>query len=193
MVELLKKSLFFIVVIAAVFIFFFFNGNEKIEENVSEANVIPIDLENNSLVTDENSPSYVVIDVKGEVLSPGVYEINMDSRVNDVIQLAGGFLKDADQTMVNLAQKVHDEMIIFIPKRGEISPSTQVQPSSKLRLNYATQEEIEKLNGIGPSKAQAIIQYRDEEGYFQTVEDLLNISGIGEKTLENLKDDIQIP
>ncbi|QGS68904.1 ComEA family DNA-binding protein [Oceanobacillus sp. 143] len=142
-----------------------------------------------------NENSFAVIDVKGAVLKPGVYEISLDSRVNDVILKAGGFTADADQTGVNLAQKVQDEMILVIPKIGEQTAlaASSSDDSGKVRINYATQEEIENLNGIGPSKAQAIIAHRDEHGFFQTVEDLLEVSGIGEKTLENMKDSIQVP
>lgn len=138
----------------------------------------------------------IVVDVKGEVIEPGIYELAIDSRVNDVIELAGGFSSEADQTYVNLAQKVHDEMLIIVPKQGDVAATQNVttdSSSDKVRMNYATQEEVETLSGIGPSKAQAIIQYREEHGLFNSVEDLLNISGIGEKTLEKIKDDIQIP
>lgn len=121
--------------------------------------------------------------------------MNNQVRVNDVIKKAGGFTNDADQSQVNLAQKVQDEMIIFIPSTGgDIeNGGLSVDIASKLRINYASQEEIESLNGIGPSKAKAIIQYREENGLFQNTEDLLNVSGIGETTLENIKDDIQVP
>lgn len=89
-------------------------------------------------------------------------------------------------------------MVIYVPAQGEVEQS-QVNLSdsdsnqSKIRINSATADEIESLNGIGPSKAQAIIDYREENGLFQSVEDLLEVPGIGEKTLENLKEDIQVP
>src|SRR5699024_2332444 len=138
----------------------------------------------------------IIVDIKGEVIQPGIYELAIDSRINDVIELAGGFSSEADQTHVNLAQKVHDEMLIIVPKLGEVAVTQGVtagSSSDKVRINYATQKEVETLSGIGPAKAEAIIQYRDEHGLFKSVEDLLNISGIGEKTLEKMKDDIQIP
>ncbi len=127
---------------------------------------------------------------------PGVYEMDAESRVNDVIKTAGGFTNDADQTQVNLAQRVQDEMIIVIPKEGEVAEQTSggsMGGDGKVKVNYATQEELETLSGIGPSKAQTIIQHREENGLFKTAEDLLEISGIGEKTLENIKGDIQVP
>ncbi|WP_010531053.1 helix-hairpin-helix domain-containing protein [Lentibacillus jeotgali] len=193
MLDPLKKYVFPIVIAVAIGAFLIFNndGNDKIE---SESNRVP---EESSAATDEEAkvPAKVMVDVKGEIARPGVYEIASESRVNDVIQMAGGFTKDADQSMVNLAQKVQDEMVVMIPKAGE--PMSASAPASsgneKVRINYASQEEIETLNGIGPSKAAAIIQYRDENGFFETADDLLDVSGIGEKTLESLKEDIQVP
>ncbi|WP_245835734.1 helix-hairpin-helix domain-containing protein [Virgibacillus ndiopensis] len=194
-VELLKKSMFFILIGVGIIIFLFINNDDnktstsEFSPNLDTQKSVPKSNEQ------ENEKGIAIVDVKGEVLHPGVYEISTASRVNDVIEMAGDFTEQADQTMVNLAQKVQDEMIIIIPKVGEVEASASKggEASKKVRINYATQEEIESLNGIGPSKAQAILQYREENGYFQTVDDLLNVSGIGAKTLDNLKEDIQIP
>ncbi|WP_246001089.1 helix-hairpin-helix domain-containing protein [Oceanobacillus piezotolerans] len=148
----------------------------------------------------ENSPineDTVLVDVKGEVVNKGVYQVNSNARVNDVISKAGGFTAKADETQVNLAQRVQDEMVIFIPEKGEGTQQIMEGASStgtdKIRINYATQEEVEKLSGIGPSKAAAIIEHREEHGFFQTADDLLEITGIGEKTVENIKEEIQVP
>lgn len=136
----------------------------------------------------------IVVDIKGAVKDPGVYEVDEEARVYDIVELAGGFTKDADENQINLAEKAYDEMVIYVPNKREIDGiETVTHQSNKIRINYATAEEIEQLQGIGPSKAKAIIQYREEYGPFRSVEDLLNVSGIGEKTLENIKDDIQIP
>lgn len=148
----------------------------------------------------EQSHGLIMVDVKGEVIKPGVYEIDGSARVNDVITLAGGFTDDADVLPVNLAQKVQDEMTIIVPKIGETDGlsdpqnfGSQSNGGGKIRINYASQEELETLPGIGPAKALAIIQYREDQGFFTKVEDLLNISGIGEKTLENFREEIQVP
>jgi len=143
----------------------------------------------------------IMVDIKGEITNPGVYEIDQNRRVIDVVKIAGGFTKLADEQQINLAQKVVDEMVIIVPKEGEemighvtTAPLSDVDSNEpKVRINQATQEEIETLNGIGPSKAQAIIEYREENGPFQDVEDLLLVNGIGEKTLENIQDQIVIP
>ncbi|GGB28888.1 competence protein ComEA [Lentibacillus populi] len=197
LIEVLKKGAFFIIVGLALIIFFVMNNDDHKAESPEDFTPVT-DSENKKSQTKETENQLVMVDIKGEVLRPGVYEISGDARVNEVIELAGGFSKEADQTMVNLAQKVQDEMVIAIPKLGEAPSNTtaasgQADGNGKVNLNYATQEEMETLNGIGPSKAQAIIQYREENGFFQTVEDLLNVSGIGEKTVENLRDDIQVP
>jgi len=136
----------------------------------------------------------VIVDIKGEVEQPGVYEVDSQSRVNDAIQLAGGFTSEANEFVVNLAQKVHDEMTIVVPSlTDDGEPNGQHTNSNKVIINTASKEDLESLNGIGPSKAEAIINYRDEHGFFQSIEDLLNVSGIGEKTLENIRDYIQVP
>ncbi|ASN05170.1 helix-hairpin-helix domain-containing protein [Virgibacillus necropolis] len=193
MINLAKKNLFFIVIgIAAVLFLFVFNDKPE-QENTVDVKPIEAASIKEPATVQETTDAYV--DVKGEVKSPGVYEVSVGSRVEDVITLAGGFTEKANQSVINLAQKVHDEMIILVPKAGElVDVKTEGSTNStKINLNYAKQEEIEQLNGIGPSKAQAIIQYREENGLFQTMEDVLNVPGIGEKTLENMKESIQIP
>ncbi|RDW21741.1 helix-hairpin-helix domain-containing protein [Oceanobacillus chungangensis] len=200
MFENLKKYAFFVIIVIIIILFFLFTGDAEMVEddelnavNLAENSQQDENLLEPGLAASDNSVAFV--DIKGAVLKPGVYEIEIDSRVNDAILKAGGFTADADQTGVNLAQKIQDEMVLVIPRIGEQPSSTNSTSSDllKIRLNYATQEEIESLTGIGPSKAQAIIAHRDEHGFFQTVEDLLEVSGIGEKTLDNLKDSIQVP
>ncbi|WP_174613869.1 helix-hairpin-helix domain-containing protein [Virgibacillus ihumii] len=195
MLDFLKKNFLFIVIAVAV-VFILFLNNDKVKENDVHSNKVSLQTPAVSKEKEENVSSAAVVDVKGAVVNPGVYEVSLESRVNDVIALAGGFTKNADQTMVNLAQKVQDEMIILIPRKGDPTVSAAQSGGSgarKIRINYASQEEIETLNGIGPSKAQAIIQYRDEFGLFKSTEDLLEVPGIGEITLQNLEDRIQIP
>ncbi|WP_249871038.1 helix-hairpin-helix domain-containing protein [Oceanobacillus saliphilus] len=198
MLEILKKSSFFIIAASVVIFFLVITANEESNHTSNDLHAVASSenlLEQSPDPTNEASSTHsAIVDVKGAVLKPGVYEVSLDKRVNDVILLAGGFKVEADQSHVNLAQKVQDEMVIIVPAVGEAAVSSNdMSGNGKVRINYATQEEIEKLPGIGPSKAQSILQYREENGYYQTVEDLLKVSGIGEKTLENMKDDIQIP
>lgn len=147
-------------------------------------------------IEEDEQNETMMIDIKGEVKYPGVYEITQGTRVIDIIKEAGDFTSEADQNNINLSQILQDEMVVIVPKKGNEVIVTDFQGGSdgqKIKINQASKEEIETLNGIGPAKAQAIIDYREENGLFQKVEDLLEINGIGEKTLENFKDDIIIP
>ncbi|MDX8364163.1 helix-hairpin-helix domain-containing protein [Cytobacillus sp. IB215665] len=134
----------------------------------------------------------IYVDIKGAVASEGVYEMAEGSRVMDVIEQAGGVLEFADMSKVNLAQLVYDEMVLYVPKQGEENYDLQhsligkEKDKDKVDLNRATMAELESLPGIGVKKAEAILSYREEYGSFQAVEDLLKISGIGEKSLEKL-------
>ncbi|WP_368652141.1 helix-hairpin-helix domain-containing protein [Ornithinibacillus sp. 4-3] len=193
MIEWLKRHWLIITLglILLIFIFFTNQISSLLLPSASEIDIPTIE-EN----PDENFTNlYVIVDVKGAVHKPGVYEVEEHARVHDVIELAGGFTKEADQLFINLAQKVQDEMTIIVPSVNghEAAASHNASDSGKVRLNYATESEIETLNGIGPSKAKAILKYREEHGFFTKIEDLLEISGIGEKTLENIRDQIQVP
>ena len=130
---------------------------------------------------------------------PGVYELRSNSRVHDAIYKAGGMTPEANSQSVNLAQKLTDEAVIYVAKEGEdvpaaggsVSPTTSSASSEKpgkVHLNRATEAELQTVSGIGQKRASDIIAYREANGPFRSVEDLKNVSGIGEKTLEKLKD-----
>ena len=150
--------------------------------------------------------------LKGRWSIPGVYKIGADSRVGDVLTLTGGLLKNADTSQINFAHKLADQMVIYIPKAGESSPITNTvgvaeqapnttadtasntttqtstsqnaADSGKINLNTATKEQLTQLTGIGDKKADLIIAYRQEHGNFKSIDELKNISGIGDKTFE---------
>lgn len=138
----------------------------------------------------------IMVDIKGAIEKPGVYEADEGERVIDLITRAGGFTQGADETKMNLALVVEDEMVIYIPKIGEDPPvdipniSGGESEGGKVNINKAEASELETLPGIGPSKSQAIIEYRSTNGPFNSIEDIQSISGIGEKTFEKLKDKI---
>lgn len=148
----------------------------------------------------------VMVDVKGEIKHPGVYSSNTTERVIDVIQRAGGLTDKADESQVNFAAHVQDEMVIYIPAKGAavsgpapsntapavLADNSGMNQNGKININKADVNELQNLTGIGPAKAAAIIQYREENGPFQAIEDLKNISGIGDKTFEKLKDSISL-
>lgn len=205
MYELVRKyGLFIIAVCGAVFVYYLTNEDDKQVDD----EVIINEMDHNDLLErvqtfeaedEENAEERWFVDVKGEVKKPGLYEVDKDARVKHVIDLAGGFTDEAASEHVNLAQKVSDEMVIYVPKNGEedgllneMPAASNGQSMQKINVNKASAEELTQLNGIGPAKAEAIIAYREEHGPFKNVEDLLQVNGIGEKTLENIRDDITI-
>ena len=146
-----------------------------------------------------DAPEIITVDVKGAVKQPGVYELRSDSRVHDAIHKAGGMTAEANSQSVNLAQKLSDEAVIYVAKEGEDVPalgssespatsSASAVKTGKVHLNRATESELQAVSGIGQKRAQDIIAYRDANGPFRSVDDLKNVSGIGEKTLEKLRD-----
>lgn len=200
--KVIKNNIMIIIAIPLVIGFFLFIKNSNAKKVFEDKDHIQqLDTKEDSIIEENElfkEDNVLIVDIKGEVNRPGIYQLNHGDRVNDLIIEAGGFLTSADDTQVNLAQKLQDEMIVFVPPKGEaggIEEQSVINSSQdqSVKVNYATEAELTTLPGIGPSKAQAIINYRDEHGFFSQNEDLLNISGIGEKTLENLLDHIQIP
>ena len=148
---------------------------------------------------EENPPeqSVLYVDIKGAVREPGVYQIEA-GRVIDAIRLAGGLTEQADENQLNLALKLVDQMVIYVPVQGESGDEQKWQPSDssdskeqKININTASEEELKQLDGIGPSKSAAIISYREEHGAFKKIEDIKQVSGIGEKTFEKFKEKIE--
>ncbi len=155
----------------------------------------------------------LVIDVRGAVNRPGVYELKSDSRLHQVVAAAGGFSDEADADWVekklNMARKLIDGEKVYIPTREEVAENFQeehlrgvsLSDSSDgvlgesqqfININTATQAELETLPGIGPSFAQRIIDYRNQNSGFKSVEEIQAVSGIGEKTFEKIKNQISI-
>jgi competence protein ComEA len=145
------------------------------------------------------TPEPIVVYVSGAVKRPGVYKLPNDSRLVDAVQLAGGFLDDADIAQVNLANKVADGEQIVIPGGGKVpTPQltiggngllfTPTPPAGQLvNLNTASAEELDLLPGIGPTAAQKIVEYRTANGPFTRLEDLLKVPGIGPSTLDGIR------
>jgi competence protein ComEA len=130
--------------------------------------------------------SSIYVHVLGAVLSPGLYQLHDGDRVVDAIARAGGFVEGADETQLNLARVVSDGEQIVVPLMGEAAPS--VEATGKVNLNTATTEQLETLPRVGPAMAQRILDWREQNGRFTSVEDLLSITGVGDKTFEALKD-----
>lgn len=197
MKDIKKKALFLspLLLFVIIMLFFYKKTDDELDTQLSPVETNDSETtETLDMSSETETDGAAVVDIKGAVESPGIYEITTDMRVDDVLELAGGFTSAANTLSVNRAEKVYDEMVIIVPEEGEDTEESPTDSlSTKVRINQASQEEIESLTGIGASKAEAIIQYRDENGPFKSVEDLLEISGIGEKTLENFVEDILVP
>lgn len=165
----------------------------------------------------------VLVDVKGEIKTPGVYELKANNTVIDAINKAGGLTNQSDTSNINLSKKLEDEMVIIVYSKSEIKKmneedkiecppcnnacinaedekakldsdktETQDTTSVKININKATSEQLQTLDGIGEAKAKAIIEYRDKNGEFKQIEDIKNVSGIGESIYEKIKDKITV-
>jgi competence protein ComEA len=155
-----------------------------------------------SAQTEPLSTAEVVVHVSGAVKKSGVYRLAPESRVADAIEQAGGASENADLDALNLAEPIQDGQKIHVPRKGEVSAPTvaSVPPSRTPRsapqaaavqfpinLNTATAEQLEAIPGIGPVLAQRIIEYRQTHGRFQSVDELLEVRGIGPKRLESMR------
>jgi len=144
----------------------------------------------------------IIVHVAGAVKSPGVYTLEEGDRVKDALDVAGGVIPEADLESLNLAMKVHDEDKLYVPKTGEITDTSDSstgqsiagissKDDGKININTASEAELTQLPGIGPVTAQKIIDYRENNGKFSSVEDIKNVSGIGDKKFEQIKDKIK--
>ena len=145
----------------------------------------------------EEQDSKIFVDVKGAVKNPGVFETTKDKRVKDLIEAAGGLLEDADTSTLNLSQKVKDQMVIYVLKNGEkpkqISDgSTSSSNKDVININTANKEQLMKISGVGKTKAEAIISFREKNGDFKKKEDITKVKGIGKATFEKIKDKIEV-
>ncbi len=146
----------------------------------------------------------VVVDVAGAVKHPGVYRLTTNDRVEDALRRAGGATTRADLSQLNRAAKLEDGRQILVPiraRQGSVAPAAAptsggtgagAPPASPIDLNTATLEQLDTLDGVGPSTAQKILDYRDEHGGFRSVDELDQVSGIGEKRLASLREHVRV-
>ena len=205
----------------------FFIYKNYTAENKEEKNIVLNTKKDIKKDEEEEEEVYYQVDIKGEVINPGIYTVKEGSRVIDVIRLAGDLTEVADTSVLNLSKKVKDEMVIIVYSYDEVvnftatkekeeieqeaclsqngiqndacikdstddTSSSSVVISGKVSLNTATLDELMTLPGIGESKAQAIIEYREEVGAFQNIEELKEVSGIGDAIFDQIKESITI-
>ena len=140
----------------------------------------------------------ITVDVKGAVKSPGIYDLPVGSRINDAVQKAGGLTDNADSKSINLAQRISDEALVYVPTKEEAtsqeahSNASNTKENKKVNLNKASLEELKQVKGLGGKRAQDIIDHRETNGKFKSVDDLKKVSGIGAKTVEKLKEYVTV-
>lgn len=150
------------------------------------------------------TPEPIQVHVAGAVVRPGVYDLPEDGRVQDAVEAAGGFVAEADKNALNLAAHVEDGERLDIPYVAGFAPDEESgfeviadgTPSSLfgdlVNINTASVEELDELPGIGPTIAQRIVEYREVFGPFASIEDIVNVSGIGQATYNEIKDLITV-
>lgn len=202
-----KKILIILLIITLLIggLIYFFRLDNKDNEDITYIETTT------KLVEETKANNYV--DVKGSVKKPGVYEFKENDRVIDAIKLAGGLTKNADTSNINLSKKLKSEMVIVINTKSELKNNnnltcdavctrevievnncieTENKTNNKININTADINKLTELDGIGESKAKTIIEYRTTNGLFKNIEDIKNISGIGESLYNKIKDKITI-
>ncbi len=200
------------IIIIIIFIVFIILTKNKLNINKYE-DIIVDDAKIPEPMIKEVEKSLCTVDIKGAINSPGVYRMDCNKYVEDVIKEAGNLTEDADTSLINLAKKITDEMVIIIYTKEEVSNIDSTDGINKvidnecicpkinndsliqedvndnilININTATLEELIKIPGIGESKARAIIAYRTNNGKFTTIEDIKKVSGIGDKLYEQIK------
>lgn len=168
----------------------------------------------------ENVEEKIQVDIKGQINYPGIYKVDSDLRVMDVIKLAGDLTENADTSVINLSKRVTDEMVIIVYSKDEVLDfkktkeiEKQVEEkciqkdenslvndacincsvnNGKVNINTASIDELKNLSGIGDKKAKDIVDYREKNGLFNTIEDIMKVNGIGEAGFAQIKEDITV-
>ena len=137
---------------------------------------------------------FIFVHIEGCVNNPGFIKTKYGTRLFELIEEAGGETDEADLTRINLASIVSDEQKIFVPAKVVLDETneTGAEKTSIVNINTASKEKLMSLDGVGEGTAEKIIKYREQNGYFNTIEDLMNVSGIGESKFNGLKDDITV-
>lgn len=189
--------------------------NETLQDNIHTENVNNINLVENILENAEDKnekDNIIIVHITGAVKKTGIVKLIQGARIYDAIEMADGSLEEADLSKVNLAYILEDAQKIYIPFKGEINENSEEQEyitsdfgntsgiiqntnkgeREKVNINTANQTELETLPGIGTATAEKIIDYRNKNGKFNSIEDIQNVKGIGQSKYENIKENICI-
>lgn len=199
-----KKTIALIVVLIILFtvsVMTYGRNKEKVFQDEYMDNIFVEEEEKEILVEvgdTKANKSYIVVEVKGEVTRPDVYELEEGSIVKELIDMAGGLTKEADISRINRAKKLQNHELVVIGNINDKENMNMIEESSEaeydglININSANLEELKKISGVGDVKAQSIIEYREKNGGFKSIDEIKNIDGIGEKTFEKIKDKITI-
>lgn len=210
MIELNKNQKIILIailaVILSVIIYYIWQSSQNTEEELLEISQdIKIEKETEEIVP--TTPVEIIVHIAGAVENDGIQKLPENSRVADAIEAAGGLTSDANTKNVNLAQKIVDGQKIYIPNNAEDEEDIEIIENSTpqvettdifssgnglVNINTATQTELETLPGIGPSTASKIISYRNTNGKFKSIEDIQNVSGIGDSKYAQIEDKITV-
>ena len=215
--RIIKKMKYIITIIfISILIITYFTFKKHLENNKYK-NIKDIEIKEHKVVMEEKEKSICSVDIKGAIKEPNVYSVDCNSTVNDIIKLAGGLNNNADTSVTNLAKKVTNEMVIIIYTKEQVKNSNILDTVEKecvcqnikndgcintkitsnigdnnqeeglININAATKEKLITIPGIGESKANAIIKYRETNGLFKNIEDIQKVDGIGTKLYEEIK------
>ncbi|MDD5827693.1 MAG: helix-hairpin-helix domain-containing protein [Lachnospira sp.] len=193
MKKFIKKHIY-IIIAALLFltagVIYVADTSLKTEEDGS--NIMNTISESKEESTQTANKEKVVVYVCGNVNFPGIIECDIDSRLYEVINMAGGFSEGADIDALNLADTVKDKDKIYVPLKGEASVSDTWDNKGLININKADKEKLTSLPGIGQSRAEDIVKYRTENGTFSAIEDIMNVPGIKESAFNKIKDLISV-
>ena len=196
--ELLKTAALPLVIGVAVLFFWFYGAEEDIV--VSEGDDVSSEIVSEDTRGQTVTGTEMYVDISGAVVNPGVYEVSSSTRLFQVIEMAGGLADNADVDSLNRAEIVYDGQKIIVGTASNSKIGTEASSegsqsgitNGKVNLNLADSATLQTIPGIGPSKAERIIDYRTTQGRFKKAEDIMNITGIGEKTFQSIRDYITV-
>lgn len=205
-IQTMKDNLLIVaILIVSIAGFFVFDRHQQHTQSEAAQSIKMSELSHASKSKKENvtqsgkAKASFFVDVAGAVNRPGVYRFSKGMMVLDAIKQAGGTLNNADLKSVNQAKKLTDSSKVYIPFQGEVKQASNINESSQneedkpvVNINSAQLADFKNVKGVGPKKAQKIIDYREKNGDYQKIEDLQKVGGFGTKTIESLKDQLTV-